>query len=134
MSQTPTLDLKRLDLLLSGLANDKLDGARDPFTKSQAERATNDAAQLRLLRDSLPSLLEDKARIDWLDARIKDEAAWTDFLIQHDWEDGVWISTVERGQTLGARAIDDSPTPLHSLREAIDAAKSPSVPSAPPLR
>lgn len=63
----------------------------------------------------------DKERLDWLDARVKDESAWVDLVIAHDFQDGVWLSRLRRGD-YSAGALDDSMTPLPDVRSAIDAA------------
>jgi hypothetical protein len=71
----------------------------------------------------------DTDRLNWLDARVKNQSVYRDLVLASDWEDGVWLSEVRRGEYRGALALDSSAAPLDSIREAIDAAMDAEVPA-----
>lgn len=85
-----------------------------------------EAVKLRSQNEQLQRELEaakkDSERMDWLGARLAHPHYWQDLVFAWDHEDGIWLSTVERGewQSVGTPLEVTSPKP--TIREAIDAA------------
>jgi len=67
---------------------------------------------------------EDRERLDWLDAALKDEAGWDDLVLCHDWEDGAWLARLERG-SFRSSPLKPFSGRADNVRAAIDAARQP---------
>ncbi len=86
------------------------------------------AGWLRQERDALATrcgeLEADKARLDWLEATLRDENRWADISMKYDDEDGFWLSRIERGIVLTERNYEPADPPVKNVnfREALDAA------------
>lgn len=81
----------------------------------------NDILGLRILIDEhIAELNADSNRIDKLEQTLRDTKGHHEFVLHSDYEDGIWVAKVLRGQ-MRSLPMEDEDAHHDSLREAIDA-------------
>lgn len=71
--------------------------------------------------EGLRSVLADAERLQFLESFLSHPHYWQDLVLSWDHEDGVWLSTIRRGDYHGATPMEWTPK-QPTLRDAIDAA------------